>query len=83
MWLNRRSTFVGEHQLREKLGFSIKEVAGKLKVPQYRLKAIDNPKESEILPDILLKYVKFLGIELWFEKWKDANSELAKKLAAE
>lgn len=70
-------------EVREEKGLSIKEVAGKLKVPQYRLKSIDDPNEREILPDILLRYVEFLGIESWFLEWKDANPELAEKLSGE
>ena len=67
-------------EAREELGLSIKEASRELKVPQYRLKAIDDPRENEILPEVLTKYVEFLGIESWFEKWKEANPELAESL---
>ena len=70
-------------QVREGLELSIKDVSGKLKVPQYRLKAIDAHHRSEILPEVLEKYIEFLELESWFEEWKDANPDLAKTLTAQ
>ena len=67
-------------EAREELGLSVKDVSKKLGVPQYRVKAIEKPDESKIIPDVLLKYVEFLELESWFEKWKDANSKLAGRL---
>ena len=65
---------------RIRLGLSIKETALKLKVPQYRIKAIENASVREIVPDALLKYVAFLGLEKWFHRWITANQALASKI---
>jgi len=64
---------------RIRLGLSIKETALKLKVPQYRIKAIENASVQEIVPEALLKYVAFLGLEKWFHRWTTANQALASK----
>jgi len=64
---------------REYRGLSIKEAAAQLKVPQYRLKAIEELNVSEIKPDIFRKYSALLGLDDWVSEWAAAN----KKLAAE
>ncbi len=69
-------------EVREKRGLAIKEVAAQLKVPQYRLKAIEEHRENEILPEVLERYIKFLKIEKWYKKWAEANPKVSKKLAS-
>jgi len=64
----------------EELGLTIKEIAGRLKAPQYRIKAIEEDGPKEIFPDVLEKYIKFLEIEDWFELWAEANPKVAEKL---
>ena len=49
-------------EVRGKRGLTIKEVAVQLKVPQYRLKAIEEHRKNEILPEVLERYIKFLKI---------------------
>ena len=70
-------------ETREEQGLTIKEAAAKLKVPQYRLKGIEERHGTEILPDVLEKYIKLLKIEKWFQKWAEANPEMAEKLGVE
>ena len=65
---------------REKLGLSIKDVASELKLPQYRLKAIEKGTFKEIKPDILKKYLTFLNLERWFNKWATNNPELEERI---
>jgi cytoskeletal protein RodZ len=65
---------------REARGLSIKEVAVQLKVPQYRLKAIEEASVSEIKQDIFQKYSEFLELEDWVSEWAAANKKLATKL---
>jgi ribosome-binding protein aMBF1 (putative translation factor) len=65
---------------REAIGLSIKEVATRLKVPQYRLRGIEEGKNSEIKPDVLKAYTDFLGLRDWVAKWSEVNEELARKL---
>ncbi len=67
-------------EVRALRGLSIKDIAKELGVPQYRLKAIEEPNETMILPEVLEKYIAFLELESWFKKWEDANLTLAKKL---
>lgn len=67
-------------EVREERGLSIKDVAAKLEIPQYRLKAVEKGRAKDILPDVLEKYIAFLSLEDWFEQWKEANPKLAAKL---
>lgn len=67
-------------EARGELGLSIKEVAARLKTPQYRVKAVEDGSQKDMLPEVTEKYIKFLGIEDWFEQWINANVKLAKKL---
>lgn len=65
---------------REETGLSIKEIAAQLKVPQYRLKAIEGVSGSEIKQEIFQKYSEFFGLEDWVSEWVNANKKLADKL---
>lgn len=61
-------------------GKTFKELAAILKVPQYRLKAIENGRLNEIKPDVLKKYSKQLDLDAWCLSWAEKNTELANKL---
>ena len=61
---------------RESRGLTIKEIAANLKVPQYRLKAIEEDHLRELKPAILEKYVGFLSLQRWFARWAKANRAL-------
>ena len=65
---------------REEMGVSIKEAAKSLKVPHYRIKAIEKGHFQEIRPDVLLAYTDLLGLQSWLSQWKDANPRLADKI---
>lgn len=65
---------------REQLGFSLREAALLLRVPQYRLKGIEGGHVREIDGKILRAYVSHLGMGAWYKRWKAANPELADKL---
>ena len=67
-------------EAREELGLTIKEAAARLKAPQYRIKAIEEGRLKQILPDVLAKYIRFLELEDWFRQWADANPKVAEKL---
>ena len=45
------------------LKLSLKEIGAKLKVPKYKLQAIEDTSLNQVKHDILIKYIKFLGIE--------------------
>ena len=61
-------------------GQTIKDVAAHLRVPQYRLRAIENGRVSEITPEILAKYSIFLGLDRWCTRWANANRLLGAQL---
>lgn len=62
---------------RAELGRTVKDVALELKVPQYRLKAIENGHVKDVVPDVLGAYVAFLGLGAWYERWAKANPRVA------
>lgn len=62
---------------RERLGLDVKQVATRLGVPQYRVKAIERGCLSEIRADVLTSYTAFLSLDSWLRRWVDANPALA------
>jgi len=68
-------------QRRNVLGRSVKQVAADLRVPQYRLKAIEAGTLREVDPTILLAYISYLGLQRWFARWRGANPEIASRVA--
>ncbi len=67
-------------EAREQLGASLKETARQLRVPQYRLRAIESGSLREVRLDVLQEYVVFLGLERWYPKWRRANGALLAEL---
>lgn len=65
---------------REQLGLDMRQVAARLKVPQYRLKAIERGQLREIRTEVLAAYVSFLGLDPWLRRWVRANPVLAVEL---
>src|SRR5712691_2658371 len=57
---------------REKLGLSLKEAAGALKVPKYRLQAVERCSLSSFLPAVANKYFRFLKVEAHAKRWAKA-----------
>ena len=62
---------------RGQMGLSIKEAARLLRVPQYRLKAIEAGSVGGIQGKVLRDYVSRLGINAWYKRWNKANPALA------
>jgi hypothetical protein len=66
---------------RQEMGLSLKEASQQLKIPQYRLRAI----ESGMLPQIALAslhaYIQFLGLAGQFARWRRANTEVYDEIA--
>ncbi|HLC41989.1 MAG TPA: helix-turn-helix domain-containing protein [Methylomirabilota bacterium] len=60
-------------------GVTIRDVAIALKVPQYRLQAIEKGALRELKTTIARRYFQFLGIESWVRRWSRANRELARR----
>lgn len=67
-------------EARSERGLSLKEAAAALKVPQYRVKAIEQGHLSSVQPDVLRRYISYFGLNRWVGRWASANSSLAKKL---
>ena len=65
---------------REEKGFSLKQAALKLKVPQYRLRRIEDARLQAIDGPLLRAYVELLGIKQWFARWAKENRVLHAKL---
>lgn len=64
------------------LGLSIQKIARLLKVPQYRLKAIEAGHRREILPEVLDAYLDLLRLKPWFGKWRKANPGMKRFLSS-
>ena len=64
---------------REKQGLSLKDASVRLKIPQYRLRAIECGELGTFEPAMAREYFRFLGIERWVAGWRKANHELAER----
>ena len=67
-------------QERERRGMTLKDAAGKLKVPQYRLRAVETGHLSEVRPEVLTAYLEFLRLTSWSTRWARANPRLSRRL---
>ncbi len=67
-------------EARERLGASVKDVARQLRVPQYRVRAIESGSLREIRLEVLQKYIVFLGLQRWYAKWRRGNAALLGEL---
>jgi hypothetical protein len=68
---------------REEMSLSLKDAARAVRVPQYRLRAIERGSLGELEPPVLRAYVEFLGMKAWYRRWKKANPTLAHRLESE
>ena len=66
-------------EARVKKGINIKGASFVLKIPQYRLKAIEDGGISRICSNDLNAYVKYIGLYTWYKRWKCENKVLVKK----
>lgn len=66
-------------QARAERGLTLKEAAGALKVPRYRLEAVEAGRLAELKPEIAHRYFSLLGIESWVKRWLRANPGLARR----
>lgn len=65
---------------REQRGLSLKEVAAHLRMPQYRIRSIEEGRLRQVNGDVLRRYVGYLGLTKWFNRWLQENQDLAKQL---
>ena len=64
---------------REKRGLSLKDISSDLKIPQYRLRAIEQGTLREMKAELAHRYFRYLGIESWVKRWARGNAELARR----
>ena len=66
---------------RQEMGLCLKEASQQLKIPQYRLRAI----EAGMLPQIALAslhtYIQFLGLADQFARWRRSNTAVYDEIA--
>ena len=61
---------------RTQRGLDIKQVAGELKVPQYKITNIEHACFKDVEMDVLDKYVEYLGLEGYLKEWRENNRDL-------
>jgi hypothetical protein len=66
---------------RKSLQLTLKDVSLKLKVPQYKLRFIENGSVRNIDPKILFQYLIYLEINDWFQNWIESNPEYSSKFS--
>ena len=59
---------------------TLKDVSGKSKTPQYRIRAIEEGNISEIKPTLLRKLSQYYDLDEWCSRWANKNTELASGL---
>ncbi len=65
---------------RTERGLTLKDAAKDLRAPKYRLEDVEKGDLKNLKPGLLLQYVDYLGLKVWFSKWKKANVEFSKRL---
>ena len=66
-------------QARASRGLSIRHASVGLRIPQYRLQAIESGALREFRADMARRYFRFLEIDLWIARWCRANPDLARR----
>ena len=59
---------------------TLKDVSGKSKIPQYRIRAIEEGSLSKIKPTFLRKLSLYYDLGEWCSRWANKNTELASGL---
>lgn len=68
-------------EAREKRRLTLKEISAELKIPRYRLQAIEGERGGgSFSADVFRKYIAFLGIGRWVSQWKSKNKDFASRL---
>jgi len=61
---------------RERKALDLKSISKQLKIPQYRLKAVEASDVGGVLPEVLEQYADFLGVGEVVEVWKEENEDI-------
>lgn len=65
---------------RARKDLSLKDAARALRVPQYRLKDIEENRAGAVDQTVLVLYIELLDIKQWFSRWKAQNTSLFESL---
>lgn len=65
-------------QERERRGLTLKQMAVQVKLPQYRIKAVEEGSLTSIRSSALKKQISFLELQSWYDRWAAANPTLAR-----
>lgn len=65
---------------RARLNLTIKEVAARLKEPQYKIKAVEKGELRQVDVEVFQKYCCFLELDEYVASWCRQNGVLAEKL---
>src|SRR5689334_507505 len=57
-------------------GWNIKEVARRIRVPQYQIRGVESGHITQIKPKVLLDYLHLLGLSDWYAEWSRENRGL-------
>ena len=70
-------------EAREGRGIELKAAAKALRIPQYRLRHIEDCHIEQLRSSDLHAYVDFLGLDKWFARWRKAIPKLSTRLASD
>jgi hypothetical protein len=65
---------------RARKDLSLKDAARALRVPQYRLKDIEENRVGAVDQAVLVRYIELLDIKQWFSRWRAQHSSLFERL---
>jgi transcriptional regulator with XRE-family HTH domain len=68
-------------EARKRRGLDVKAAAKLLKTSQYVVRQIEQGKLAELKPGVLDRYSEAMGVKDLFGRWKQANPELALRMA--
>ena len=66
-------------QVRDTRGWSTKDAAKTLKIPHYRIEAVERGPVPGYDLECAVRYFRLLGIETWISRWARANRALARR----
>jgi hypothetical protein len=67
-------------EAREARGMDLKGAAKAVRIPQYRLRYIEECNLRHLRASELHAYIEFLDLKTWFARWRKANPKLARRL---
>jgi hypothetical protein len=58
---------------------TIDDAARALRVPRYRLEAVEKGPVAEYRLEFAVRYFRLLGLETWIAKWARTHPDLARR----